>query len=226
VQLKVGPNAEGKDARTVTVVPVADERSLRQHEWMEGNRKKVDELSGGKLAYVYVPDTAVNGFTYFNRYYFAQNSKQGAVIDERFNGSGWIADYIVDWLKRPQLMVAMTGEGKDDTIVRVIFGPKVMLINQYAGFGWRRSAVDVQEASHRPVDWHAHLRRAHRHWRISALDGWGHGYGAAVGTLQSRHRRVRRGEQSSRARHRGGSRSCPVASGPRPAIGEGRRGGA
>jgi tricorn protease len=135
VQLKVGSDPGGKDARTVTVVPIADERSLRQREWMEGNRKKVDELSGGKLAYVYVPDTAVNGFTYFNRYYFAQNSKQGAVIDERFNGGGWIADYIVDWLKRPLLMAAMTREGKDNVIPQVIFGPKVMLINQYAGSG-------------------------------------------------------------------------------------------
>jgi len=135
VQLKVGPDPSGKDARTVTVVPIADERSLRQREWIEGNRKKVEELSGGKLSYVYVPDTAVNGFTYFNRYYFAQNAKQGAVIDERFNGGGWIADYIVDWLKRPLLMAAMTREGKDGTIPRAVFGPKVMLINQYAGSG-------------------------------------------------------------------------------------------
>jgi tricorn protease len=135
VLLKVGPDPGGKDARTVTVVPIASERSLRQREWMEGNRKKVDELSAGKLAYVYVPDTFVSGFTFFNRYYFAQNSKQGAVIDERFNGGGWIADYIVDWLKRPLLMVAMTREGKDNYIPQVIFGPKVMLINQHAGSG-------------------------------------------------------------------------------------------
>jgi tricorn protease len=135
VQLKVGRDPGGKDVRTVTVVPIANERSLRQREWIEGNRKKVDELSDGKLSYVYVPDTAVNGYTYFNRYYFAQNAKQGAVIDERFNGGGWIADYIVDWLKRPLLMVAMTREGKDDTIPRVVFGPKVMLINEHAGSG-------------------------------------------------------------------------------------------
>jgi len=135
VQLKVGPDPGGTNARTVTVVPVANEHSLRQREWIEGNRKKVEELSGGKLSYVYVPDTAVNGYTYFNRYYFAQNAKQGAVIDERFNGGGWIADYIVDWLKRPLLMVAMTREGKDDTVPRVVFGPKVMLINEHAGSG-------------------------------------------------------------------------------------------
>ena len=135
VQLKVAPDATGKDARTVTVVPIANESSLRQRDWMENNRRKVEELSGGKLAYVYLPNTAIAGFTNFNRYYFAQNAKQGAVIDERFNGGGAIADYIVDWLKRPLLMVAMTREGKDQSIPRVIFGPKVMLINEYAGSG-------------------------------------------------------------------------------------------
>jgi len=135
VQLKVGPDPAGKDARTVTVVPIANERNLRLRDWMESNRRKVDELSGGKLAYVYLPDTFIGGFTNFNRYYFAQNSKHGAVIDERFNGGGWIADYIVDWLKRPLLMVAMTREGKDNSIPQVIFGPKVMLINEEAGSG-------------------------------------------------------------------------------------------
>jgi tricorn protease len=135
IQLKVGPDPSGKDARVVTVVPIGSERSLRMRDWMESNRRKVDESSGGKLAYVYLPDTAVGGFTNFNRYYFPQNAKQGAVIDERFNGGGWIADYIVDWLNRPLLMAAMTREGKDNYIPWVIFGPKVMLINQYAGSG-------------------------------------------------------------------------------------------
>ena len=135
IQLKVGSDASGKDARVVTVVPIGSERSLRMRDWMESNRRKVDQLSGGKLAYVYLPDTAVNGFTNFNRYYFPQNAKQGAVIDERFNGGGWIADYIVDWLNRPLLMAAMTREGKDNYIPWTIFGPKVMLINQYAGSG-------------------------------------------------------------------------------------------
>ena len=135
VQLKVAADAAGKDARVVTVVPIGNDRSLRLRDWMETNRRKVDELSGGKLAYVYLPNTAVQGFTNFNRYYFAQNSKQGAVIDERFNGGGWIADYIVFWLNRPLLMAAMTREGKDNVIPQVIQGPKVMLINQYAGSG-------------------------------------------------------------------------------------------
>jgi tricorn protease len=135
VQLKVGPDPSGKDARIVTAVPIGDEHNLRLREWMDSNRRKVDELSNNQLAYVYLPDTAVGGFTNFNRYYFPQNDKQGAVIDERFNGGGWLADYIVDWLSRPLLMSAMTREGKDIVLPQVVFGPKVMLINQYAGSG-------------------------------------------------------------------------------------------
>jgi len=135
VQLKVGPDPSGKDARTVTVVPIPTERNLRLRDWMDSNRRKVDELSKGQLAYVYLPDTFVNGFTNFNRYYFPQNKKQGAVIDERFNGGGWLADYIIDWLDRPLLFAAMTREGEDIVLPQVIFGPKVMLINQYAGSG-------------------------------------------------------------------------------------------
>ena len=117
------------------VTPVPDEKGLRHLAWVEDNRRKVDQLSSGKLAYVYLPDTGVNGYTNFNRYYFTQSDKQGAVIDERFNGGGWIADYIVDWLKRPILAAAMTREGKDVTFPASIFGPKVMLINEYAGSG-------------------------------------------------------------------------------------------
>ncbi len=135
VQLRVGPNPREEGARTVTVVPVASEASLRLRAWMEDNRRKVDQLSNGRLAYVYLPDTSVNGYTNFNRYYFPQADKQGAVIDERFNGGGWIADYIVNWLNRPLLAVGMTREGKDARIPNTIRGPKVMLINEYAGSG-------------------------------------------------------------------------------------------
>jgi tricorn protease len=135
IELKVGADPSGKGARQVKVVPIASERSLRQRAWMEDNRRKVDALSKGKLAYVYLPDTWVGGHTYFDRYFFAQTDKQGAVIDERFNGGGWIADYIVEWLRKPMLAAAMTREGKDLPVPLSIFGPKVMLINEHAGSG-------------------------------------------------------------------------------------------
>jgi tricorn protease len=136
VVLKVGPKADGTGAREVTVVPVASEAALRNLAWIEGNRRKVDALSGGRLAYIYVPDTAVPGYTSFNRYFFAQVGKQGAVVDERFNGGGWLADYIIDYLKRPMLSSSITREGEIvPSPTAAIFGPKAMIINEYAGSG-------------------------------------------------------------------------------------------
>src|SRR5262249_58648640 len=61
VTIKVSANADGSNAREYTVVPVANEQGLRNLAWIEGNRRKVDQLSGGKLAYVYLPDTAAGG---------------------------------------------------------------------------------------------------------------------------------------------------------------------
>ncbi len=136
VLIKVGPNADGSNSREVTVVPVGNEGGLRNLDWMEGNRRKVDELSGGKLAYVYLPNTAGAGYTNFNRYYFAQIDKQGAVIDERFNGGGTAADYIIDYMRRPLMNYWATREGADFTTpIGSIYGPKVMIINEFAGSG-------------------------------------------------------------------------------------------
>jgi tricorn protease len=134
--LKVGPHADGSGSREVTVVPVDDEGGLRNLAWIEGNRRKVDDLSGGKLAYVYLPNTAGAGFTSFNRYYFAQVGKKGAVIDERFNGGGQLADYIIDYLHRPVMSQVLTREGEPySEPEEAIFGPKAMIINEYAGSG-------------------------------------------------------------------------------------------
>ena len=134
--LKVGPSADGKGARNVTVVPIETEAALRNRAWIEGNLHKVDKLSGGKLAYVYLPDTGFGGYTSFNRYFFAQVGREGAVIDERFNGGGSAADYVIDYLRRPLQNYWLTREGQDFTTpVGAIFGPKAMIINMYAGSG-------------------------------------------------------------------------------------------
>jgi tricorn protease len=136
VRIKVAANADGKDAREVTVVPVDDEFPLRNRAWEEDNRRKVDELSGGKVAYVHVPDTSVGGYLNFNRFYFAQVSKQGAVIDERYNHGGYIADYIIDLLERPLRNCAISREGeKFCSPLGQIYGPKTMVINEMSGSG-------------------------------------------------------------------------------------------
>ncbi|HZT57734.1 MAG TPA: PDZ domain-containing protein [Pyrinomonadaceae bacterium] len=136
VAIRVGPNPDGTGSREVTVVPVASERGLRQLAWIEDNRRKVDQLSGGRVAYVYLPNTAGAGFTNFNRYFFSQTDKQAVIIDERYNSGGDIADYIIDALRRPPMSRVTTREGEDYSYpVGSIYGPKVMLINEMAGSG-------------------------------------------------------------------------------------------
>lgn len=120
------------------VKPVANEFQLRNWDWIENNRRKVEELSNGQLAYVYVPNTGGRGFTYFNRYYFAQQDKKGVIIDERNNGGGSAADYMIDIMSRT-LFGYFNSRANDNrpwtTPMAGIWGPKVMIINERAGSG-------------------------------------------------------------------------------------------
>ncbi|MEE4284944.1 MAG: PDZ domain-containing protein, partial [Mariniphaga sp.] len=130
------PSLEG--ARTVIVEPVSYDGQLRNMHWVESNRKKVDELSGGKMAYVYLPNTGRGGFNYFNRYYFAQQHKKGVILDERNNGGGSAADYMIDVMSRT-LLGYFNSKTEDNrpwtTPMAGIWGPKVMIINERAGSG-------------------------------------------------------------------------------------------
>jgi tricorn protease len=138
INITISSSANGNNPRTVLVKPVRNERSLRSIEWVEKNRRKVDELSNGKLAYVYVPNTGGGGFTSFNRYYFSQQDKKGAVIDERNNGGGSAADYMIDVMAR-ELFGYFNSKANDNrpwtTPMAGIWGPKVMIINERAGSG-------------------------------------------------------------------------------------------
>ncbi|MGA2531475.1 MAG: PDZ domain-containing protein [Candidatus Aminicenantales bacterium] len=136
VLLKVGPSPDGKGAREVTVVPVASETSLRNYAWIEDNRRYVDKVTGGRVAYVYMPDTSFGGYTNFNRYFFAQVGKDAVIVDERFNGGGALATDIIEFLQRRLLSLVATRDGEDEVEPQgAIFGPKVMLINEFAGSG-------------------------------------------------------------------------------------------
>ena len=136
VRIKVGPDPSKADSREVTVVPVPNENRLRNLAWIEDNRRKVDQMTGGRVAYVYLPDTAGGGQTNFTRYFFAQVGKQAVIVDERFNGGGQLATDIVEFLTRKLMSGVATRDGQDELEPQGgIFGPKVMLINEFAGSG-------------------------------------------------------------------------------------------
>jgi tricorn protease len=134
--LRIAKNADGKDARDVTVVPADSEHGLRNLDWIDSNRRKVDSLSGGRIAYIYMPNTAGAGYTNFNRYFYAQLDKQGVVLDERYNEGGFIADYVINVLGQKLLSGAIERDGKPvHDPEGAIFGPKAMIIDQSAGSG-------------------------------------------------------------------------------------------
>lgn len=134
IRVNSAPTVDG--SRVITVVPVASEDALRGRAWVERNRRVVDSLSNGRLAYVWLPNTGGPGYTYFTRYYFAQQQKEGAIIDERYNQGGQVADYIVNELNRTLMGSFATRDGKPTTSPTAgIFGPKVMIINESAGSG-------------------------------------------------------------------------------------------
>lgn len=136
LMLNATPTMQG--ARRVVVVAVGGEGGLRMRTWVENNRRIVDSLSKGKLAYVHLPNTGQPGYEALNRYYFAQQDRPGVVIDERFNGGGSLADYMIEVFQR-QMDGYFNNPVSDRTPFSSpaagIWGPKVMLINEMAGSG-------------------------------------------------------------------------------------------
>ncbi|QOY90864.1 S41 family peptidase [Paludibaculum fermentans] len=134
--LRVGPNPNNEGSREVVVTPIPNESRLRNLAWVESNRRKVDQMTNGRVAYVYMPDTANGGLANFTRYFYAQVGKDAAIIDERFNGGGLLATDIIEVLNRKRMSAVATRDGEDEVQPQgAIFGPKVMIINEYAGSG-------------------------------------------------------------------------------------------
>ena len=136
VRITVGPRPDGRGSRTVTVVPIESDLALRNRAWVEGNIEKVHQATDGRVAYIYVPNTAGAGHEYFKRYFFPQAHMDAAIIDERYNGGGQVADYYIDLLRRPHSAHWNMRYGDDiRTPIAAITGPKVMIIDETAGSG-------------------------------------------------------------------------------------------
>ncbi len=224
VSLKVGPNPDGKGAREVTVVPIDSEIGLRRLAWVEGNRRKVDELTGGRVAYVHLPNTGGGGFSSFNRYYYAQVGKDAAILDERFNEGGDLADYIIDALRRPLMSLAMTREGDEFTSPgAAIYGPKVMIINEMAGSGGDAQPWYFRKAGYWAADRQADLGWPGRYLGISRLHRRRRSHRSPRRHLWPQ-RRLGGRRPRHQARLRRGPRSGGGSPGTRSATGEGGRG--
>ena len=135
-RLTVANTKDGTDARDITVIPARNEGAIRLWDWVENNRRAVEDASDGRVGYIYLPNTAGAGYTFFNRMFFAQVDKDAMIIDERSNGGGQAANYITDVLSRTYLAGWKDSVGQVyNTPGAAMYGPKVMLIDQDAGSG-------------------------------------------------------------------------------------------
>jgi len=134
--LKVGSSPGDPKARTVTVKPIANELSLRYVAWVRANYDRVQRDTGGRIAYVHVPNTAIEGLQEFSKGFYPQVHKEGIIVDERFNGGGFIPDFFVERLQRTTWTYWSRRDGESfRTPTQAIDGPKCILANEYAGSG-------------------------------------------------------------------------------------------
>ena len=128
------PDLEG--ARDVLVQTLGSEAVLRHQAWIEGNRKRVDAASGGKIGYIYVRNTAADGQSNLYQQFRAQFPKPGLIIDERWNSGGQIPDRFIELLGRRVTNYWGVRDGRDWQTPHVAHnGPKAMLANGWSGSG-------------------------------------------------------------------------------------------
>lgn len=136
VTLTVNSSSSMNGARKVKVRPVGSEQQLRYISWVEANRKYVSDMTGGKVGYIHVPDTSFNGMIEFAKGFYSQTDKEAWIIDERFNGGGFIPTFFTEFLRRQVEAKMKTRDYKDIWFpTGALEGPKVMLVNEYAGSG-------------------------------------------------------------------------------------------
>ncbi len=134
--VNAAPTLDGAREVLVETLTPDEEMRLRHLAWIEANRKRVDEASGGRVGYVYVRSTGVDGQSELVRQFTAQFTKDALIIDERFNSGGQIPDRFIELLDRPPLAYWAVRDGQDWQWPPVAhFGPKVMLINGWSGSG-------------------------------------------------------------------------------------------
>jgi tricorn protease len=128
------PSKDG--SREEKVKPVKSETNLRYLDWVESRMKMVDELSGGKIGYIHIPNTAADGNRELFKFFYPQTNKDALIIDDRYNGGGFIPDRMIELLERSTLSYwARRGIEPFSTPGFAHDGPKACLINGYSSSG-------------------------------------------------------------------------------------------
>jgi tricorn protease len=105
IELTVNSKPSAKDARKVTIEPITDETNLRYLAWVEANRKRVSDATGGRVGYLHIPDMGEDGIREFIKWFYGQIRKEGLIVDVRGNGGGNVSQMLIERLKRELLSV-------------------------------------------------------------------------------------------------------------------------
>ncbi len=136
VVLTVGPDADGEESREVTVEPIGSEAGLRYEAWVQNNRRRVARLSDGRIGYLHLPNTAIGGMQAFAKGYYPNLRKEGLIIDERYNGGGWVPDFMMTVMGQKIAHGWKSRYGREAHTPGTAFaGHLAMLSNHYAGSG-------------------------------------------------------------------------------------------
>jgi tricorn protease len=136
VTLKLNNRPDAAGARDERVRPVKSESNLRYLDWVESRQALVDKLSGGRIGYIHAPNTATEGNRELFKNFYPQTRKEALIIDDRYNGGGFIPDRMIELLERKPLNYwVRRGVGATSTPAFAHAGPKAMLTNGYAGSG-------------------------------------------------------------------------------------------
>jgi len=137
VEITVNSRPSHDGARTVVVRPTSSDSTLRYEDWVNENRRKVDAASDGRIGYIHLPDTSIPGLIEFSKGFFTYSRRDGLIIDERYNGGGFIPDMFMEHLRRELVCYFHSrGAGVDNSVPNIIPPPHMACItNAYAGSG-------------------------------------------------------------------------------------------
>lgn len=136
VTLTVNDKPTKSGARSVKVQTIANEGNLRYISWVETNRKKVADASNGRIGYLHVPNTSFQGIIEFMKGFYSNSGAEAWIIDERYNGGGFIPTFFIEALQREMQTAFSPRYGRDIPMPsQSLEGPKCMLINEFAGSG-------------------------------------------------------------------------------------------
>ncbi|MGB9663760.1 MAG: S41 family peptidase [Ignavibacteria bacterium] len=134
IRIKTNSKPFDEGAKEFIIKTISSENGLRYFNWVENNRKRIEEATNGKVGYVHIPNMGIDGLNEFVKYFYPQIRKEGLIVDVRYNGGGFVSQMIIERLRR---VMTMAGIARNSQVVTtypsaVFLGPMVCLVNEFS----------------------------------------------------------------------------------------------